>query len=198
MVMCCALSEADERADVYNVTHRRARKQHACEECREPIAVGTLHEHVSMFFDRVWSSYRMCFLCSEIGDHFSCGQGRLVGLLWEDLENNFFPDMRMGGPCMEGLSPAAKAKLVERRMAWYLDQDEIDDSDWEDWPKHRDRQRPIRVPIEREEQPSSYQAYYDSPEYYWKRELELDAYRDKDDGDDPVRFVVELHARTTR
>jgi hypothetical protein len=79
----------------------------------------------------------------------------------------------MGGPCLDGLSPAAKLKLVERRMAWYLDQDEIDDSAWEDWPRHRDRQRPLVAPVDREEAVP----YYDTPEYYWKRELELDAFR---------------------
>lgn len=182
MVMCCPLSECDETADVFNVVQRRARKEHVCCECRDPITVGTLHEHVSMFYDGSWSSYRQCLVCSEIGDHFSCGRGRIVETLWDDLENNFFPDMRMGGPCMDGLSPAAKMKLVDRRMRWYFDQDEIDDGEWEDWPDHRDRQRPLRAAVvEREE----VVPYYDTPEYYWKREAEVDKYRDALDAEYP-------------
>lgn len=173
MVMCCPLSECDDYATVYETVQRKARKEHVCCECRDPITKGTLHEYTTMLFDGAWSDYRMCLVCREIGDHFSCGRGRILETLWDDLKENFFPDMRMGGPCMEGLSPAAKMKLVERRMDWYFDQGEIDDDAWSEWPKHKDRQRPIVKPIEREE----VVPYYETPEYYWKRELELDAYR---------------------
>lgn len=176
MAVCCPLQECDETADVFEVENRRARKEHKCCECDDPIAIGSLHEFIKMLYDNTWSTYRMCLLCSEIGNHFACG-GRILETLWSDLEDNFFPDMRMGGPCMEGLSPAAKMKLVERRMAWYFDQSEIDDDVWDEWPKHRDRQAPLRTPIEREE----VVPYYDTPEYYWKRELELDAYRKADE-----------------
>lgn len=44
-----------------------------------------------------------------------------------DLEENFFPDMKAGGPCMEGLSPAAKARLFDRRMKWLLPSKEGND-----------------------------------------------------------------------
>lgn len=176
-MLCCPLQECDEQATVWNADERRARKEHVCCECRETIARGETYQHVSMLYDGRWDRYVTCLLCVEIGDHFSCGRGRIVETLWSDLEENFYRDMSMGGPCMAGLSPAAKTKLVERRMAWYFDQDEIDDSEWEDWPKHRDRQRPLRVVVEREEVVS----YHDTPEYYWKRELELDAFRERSD-----------------
>lgn len=175
MTVCCPLQECDEYAKVYKRARRRGRKDHECYECDEVIKRGEPHDSISTLFDGQWSSWRECLLCAEIGDHFACG-GRAAGTLWSDLEDNFFPDMRMGGPCMEGLSPAAKTKLVERRMAWYLDQDEVDDSAWEDWPKHRDRQRPRAAPIAREEAVP----YYETPEFIWKRKLELDAYRPPD------------------
>lgn len=171
MVACCPLQECDEVATLYDVDKRRGRKDHVCCECRDVIPRGALHERISMLYDGSWSSFRQCLLCSEIGDHFACG-GRVLETLWSDLEENFFPDMRMGGPCMAGLSPAAKLKLVERRMAWYLDQDEIDDSAWEHWPRNRDLQRPLRAPIEREEAVP----WYEEPDYYWKRQAQLDAY----------------------
>lgn len=184
-MICCPLQEPDECAKVYERTTRRARKDYECYECGAGgIKRGDLHEHISMLFDGSWMSWRECLLCAEIGDHFSCGKGRLAGVLWQDLEENFFPDMRMGGPCMEGLSPAAKLKLVERRMAWYFDQGEIDDDAWDEWPKHRDRQRPIVTPIVREE----IVPWHETPEYYWKRELELDAYRAREN-------AVEVSAR---
>ncbi len=170
-MICCPLSQADETATVYETSARRARKVYCCDECREAIVVGEQHRYISMLFDGAWSSFRMCLLCDEIGNHFSCGRGRILETLWDELRENFFPDMRMGGPCMQGLSPAAKAKLVDARMAWYLAQDEIEDSAWEDWPKHRDRQRPLSPPP-----PEPEVHWSERPEHYWPRVLELDAY----------------------
>lgn len=118
--MCCPLSEPEESAQVYHQTKRTARKRHVCCECRSPIEPGAVHDYTSMLFDGEWSTWRTCLLCAEIGDHSNCG-GRIIGVLWEELEENFFPDMKAGGPCMAGLSPAAKNALIERRMAWLFD-----------------------------------------------------------------------------
>ena len=172
MVACCPLSEPDDYCTVWNEDTRRARKEHVCVECREPIRKGELHKYVSSLFDGHWSTHRTCLLCDEIGDHFSCGRGRITETLWEDLRDNFFPDMAAGGPCMQGLSPAAKAKLIDARMEWYFEQDEIEDSAWEDWPKHRDRQRPLR-PAPAKLEPEEH--YTERPEFYWPRQLELEA-----------------------
>ena len=170
-IVCCPLSEADDCATVYNVDTRRARTEHACVECRVPITRGEQHVYTTMLFDGAWSSYRMCLLCTEIGDHFSCGRGRILETLWSDLEENFFPDMKCGGQCMTGLSPAAKRKLIDARMEWYFDQGEIDDSAWEDWPKNKDVQRThYEKPVVEEQVP-----YYETPEYYWPRQFELEA-----------------------
>ncbi len=175
MVMCCPLQGNDgDGPSCSNVEVRKARKEHVCGECREPIARGTKYEYATGVWDGRPDTFKTCLMCVEIRDHFAC-EGWIYEQLWNDLEENFFPDMAMGGPCMAGLSPDAKLKLVEARMTWYFDQGEIDDSAWEDWPKHRDRQKPIRTPVVVEEKVS----YYDTPEYYWKRELELDAFRDQ-------------------
>lgn len=48
----------------------------------------------------------------------SCGRSRIIGQLWEELQDNFFPDMKAGGPCMKGLSPEAKAFMFEQRTEW--------------------------------------------------------------------------------
>jgi hypothetical protein len=45
--------------------------------------------------------------------------------------------MAAGGKCMEGLSPEAKQKLIDARMKWYLEQDEVADSKWEGWAEKR-------------------------------------------------------------
>lgn len=118
--MCCPLSEADEYCKVWNSTTRKARKAHRCDECREEISVGARYEHISMLFDGAWDTSRLCLSCKEIGDHFTCGS-RILGVLWDDLEENFFPDMRAGGQCLDGLSPEAKDRLFTRRLQWLFD-----------------------------------------------------------------------------
>jgi hypothetical protein len=122
--VCCPLSGNDEGTpecyDQRNVTAKRA---YECDECSEPIARGVEHERVKgiWFKENGWSTYRTCLSCVEIRDHFSCGHGWMFESLWEDLQTNFFPEMKAGGPCMKGLSPAAKARLFERRLKWLED-----------------------------------------------------------------------------
>lgn len=137
--VCCPLEGSSDcdRPSFYDVTTRRAAKEHVCSECKEVIHRGTKHQHITMMYDGSISRIRMCLLCVEIGDHFSCGEGRILEQLWSDLEENFFPDMAAGGKCMEGLSPAAKQKLIDARMKWYFGQDEIDDSGWKSWAAKR-------------------------------------------------------------
>jgi hypothetical protein len=118
-MQCCPLAGSDDgdAPSVYHMSQRTARKQHTCTECNEPIRAGSKYEHTSGCWDGSWSTYKTCLLCVEIRDHFACN-GWLFGRLWEDLQENFFPNMRAGGPCMEGLSPEAKTRLFEKRLAW--------------------------------------------------------------------------------
>lgn len=133
--MCCPLSDNDgDRPSVYDEDVVSARKEYACTECDEPIRPGDKHERIKGLWDGEWSTYRTCLSCVEIRNHFACGSGWLFGCLWDDLRENFFPDMAAGGRCMSGLSPAAKARLIDMRMAWYLSHDETphkDDDKWE-------------------------------------------------------------------
>ncbi len=118
-VACCPLEGGgDEPAKVFQSSVRRAAKEHSCDECNETIKRGDRYEHArGLWSDDWWSTNRTCLSCVEIRDHFACN-GWIYGQLWSDIEENFFPDMKAGGPCMEGLSPAAKARLFERRLAW--------------------------------------------------------------------------------
>lgn len=117
-MMCCPLESGDrEGGDFAFDRVVKAAKEHRCEECREPIAKGARHEVTSGRWSGSFSTHRTCLSCVEIRNHFQCG-GWIIGQVWDDLEENFFPDMKAGGPCMEGLSPEAKARLFELRMAW--------------------------------------------------------------------------------
>jgi len=170
-VICCPLQSSDGGGPSCSSTAiRAARKEHVCGECRCVIPKGTRYEYATGVWDGRPDSFKTCLLCVEIRDHFAC-EGWIYEQLWGDLQESFFPDMTCGGQCMTGLSPEAKRKLIDARMEWYLDQGEIGDDAWEDWPKNRDRQRPQREPrvvVEQED-------YYSSPEFYWPRQLELEA-----------------------
>lgn len=145
MVMCCPISghDGDGAPSVHDVTTPIARKHHTCVECGDPIARGTKYEHVKGLWDGRWDTYRTCLSCVEIRDHFAC-DGWIYGQIWEDIEQNFFPEMRCGGSCMEGLSVAAKQRLISLRMAWLFDrEEEPNDHRWTDFDKRRNHQRPI-------------------------------------------------------
>lgn len=181
-VACCPLQGNDGPApSCHSRDTRRARKEHVCNECREKIARGERYEYVSGVWDGRPDSFKTCLLCVEIRNHFAC-EGWIYGEVWSDLRENFFPDMAAGGPCTAGLSPAAKQKLIDERMEWYFAQDEARyDDRWEGWPKHRDRQRPLREPVDNrtvlfgDEHRSRHYIDYDAPEVYWPRQLALEA-----------------------
>jgi hypothetical protein len=116
-IVCCPLSEGDEPARVFNESTPIARREHKCCECDEIIPKGARYELARGLWDGRWSTFKTCLSCVEIRDHFGC-EGWVYEMLWSDLEENFFPDMKAGGPCMDGLSPSAKARLFERRIAW--------------------------------------------------------------------------------
>lgn len=121
-VQCCPLSnDGDGYMEACYKTIRKARKPHKCYECGDAIPAGSKYEYYSGIWEREPFSHKTCLLCVEIRDHFACGGGWLFGELWNDLAENFFPNMKAGGPCMEGLSPEAKARLFERRLQWLED-----------------------------------------------------------------------------
>lgn len=117
-MVCCPLQGSDGEGPSCSTTRVvTARKEHHCYECGEVICVGQRHEVISGVWEGYPGRYRTCLSCVEIRDHFAC-EGWIFGQLWSDLADNFFPDMKAGGPCMAGLSPEAKARLFERRMKW--------------------------------------------------------------------------------
>lgn len=121
-MVCCPLDGND--GDVPAFYRQRtviARKEHHCCECREAIPRGAKHENVTAKWLDDFETMRTCLSCVEIRDHFACGRGWTFGEVWSQLADNFFPDMKAGGPCMQGLSPEAKARLFERRLQWLED-----------------------------------------------------------------------------
>lgn len=123
-IVCCPLDNGDaDPAELVSRETPRARKDHRCCECGEAIPKGTTYEAYNLK-ERgyaTFETYKTCLSCVEIRDHFACGRGWIFGEVWSQLAENFFPDMKAGGPCMDGLSPAARARLFERRLKWLED-----------------------------------------------------------------------------
>lgn len=114
---CCAISGGDaDPAKLARVEHPRAAKPYRCCECAAVIDRGERHEHYTLLSEGGWDTYRTCLSCVEIRTHFAC-DGWLFGEIWNDLANEFLPNLRAGGPCLEGLSPAARARLFELHLA---------------------------------------------------------------------------------
>lgn len=123
-MQCCPLTGADEADGTMECFEQRvvvAKKTHRCLECRLDILPGTSYEYAKGLWESEWSTFKTCLSCVEIRNHFACSNGYLFGQLWEDIESNFFPGMTAGGPCMEGLSPGAKARLFDLRLKWLED-----------------------------------------------------------------------------
>jgi ribosomal protein S27AE len=78
-----------ERADVYNVEHRVARKEHKCGECCRVILAGEPYEHHSIIADGFASEHKVCSHCSVLAEWLrrDCG-GTVTGELIEDIEEH--------------------------------------------------------------------------------------------------------------
>ena len=119
MTTCCPLEGGDwDVMPAFSSTSTpRAKQEHICCECRDVIPKGAKYQRTSGKWDGSMDTYKTCLSCVEIRDHFACN-GFMYGQLWQDLRKNFFPGMRAGGPCMDGLSPEAKTRLFDKRTAW--------------------------------------------------------------------------------
>lgn len=111
------LTRGDERAEVWNKSLRKVRKDHKCCECRAVIARGMTCVYVSMLWDGDWYRYYTCSTCAEIREAFSC-DGETCGMLWEDFaDGGLFAALTT--TCFDRLkTPAAKAALQLRWMEW--------------------------------------------------------------------------------
>ncbi|TFG38795.1 MAG: hypothetical protein E4H44_03290 [Candidatus Aminicenantes bacterium] len=59
----------DETYVIYDETWRKARKQHRCDACNEPISVGHQYARVFILFDGEKSNRKRCARCQRIHEH---------------------------------------------------------------------------------------------------------------------------------
>lgn len=84
----CRIDDS-ERAEVYVVEHRIARKEHRCGECRRPILAGEPYDHHRIIQDGYASTHRVCSHCAVLAEWLlrDCG-GTVTGELIEDIEEH--------------------------------------------------------------------------------------------------------------
>lgn len=59
----------DETYDVYDETHRRARKDHRCDACGEVIPPKAVYTRVFILYDGKGRSLKRCLRCQGIHEH---------------------------------------------------------------------------------------------------------------------------------
>ena len=84
MYTCVRYNNDDEKASVFEERIVRARKEHICCECNEPIKPGETYEYYRGLYDGYWSVYRTCAICKLIANEFF-PHGYRFELLAEDL-----------------------------------------------------------------------------------------------------------------
>jgi hypothetical protein len=112
----CVLGYDGDPAEFYEVTTPKARKTHGCDECGNAIQPGENYERTAANWDGVMTTYKTCLLCVEIRNKFSCSGGWMFSQVWEDLEEGLFEHLTFG--CLDGLSPAAREKVLEWWRKW--------------------------------------------------------------------------------
>lgn len=115
---CCVITGGGDydQAAVARAATPRARVPHRCGECDAQIDVGERYERYTSLYDGRWQTDLTCLSCVEIRSHFSC-DGWLFGEIWNELAQEFLPNLRAGGPCLTGLSPAGRTRLFELHLA---------------------------------------------------------------------------------
>lgn len=63
--------DSGERADVYSVETRKARKQHRCYECQGSIRAGEVYERVATLYDGSWDTARTCCRCLDVRQYIT-------------------------------------------------------------------------------------------------------------------------------
>ena len=112
---CVLSSDGDCEAEFYETTLPKARKTHQCGECKNAIQPGETYERTAAKWDGDLTTCKTCLLCVEIRTKFSCGTWSF-GDVWEDLTSGLFYKLTFG--CLEGLSPAAREKVLEAWRKW--------------------------------------------------------------------------------
>lgn len=97
-IQCDCSCDCDEMPRVERDTVRKARKEHQCCECLEPIVPGERYqEHKGIDYDGDPFLYRTCLPCQRIRQQY-CPSGWYVGGLADQIEECIGWDYREHPP----------------------------------------------------------------------------------------------------
>lgn len=113
----CVDMSCDETFDSFEKETVAATEPQQCYECRAAIEVGTKYCRIAFEDDGKTGYFHVCAPCAEIADVFVCGSW-VVGILWECMEEQAFPELTTATECFAKLSPSGKAFLLNRWRKW--------------------------------------------------------------------------------
>ena len=114
----CLYGADDIDNDFYSDSVLTARKPHVCCECEREISRGIRYQRAVGKSDGQMWTYKTCLLCVEVRRVFYCGGGYFFGMLWDDMQEQAFPQLTTASACFRELSPEAKAVVLDRWMRW--------------------------------------------------------------------------------
>src|SRR5277367_3969530 len=95
--VCIGVDSSDgEYPEFSQITMPKARKQHICEECARPIAIGQRYQKCVCKFDGELFDNKTCLQCAEIRSAFSCDGWPMFGELWNEMREFAFPNLTSG------------------------------------------------------------------------------------------------------
>ena len=116
--VCIGGAEFDGQMEMYDVKIVRTRKDHRCVECNRAIPKGTECERISGKWEGEFSTSHTCLDCMNIRDGLSCGDGMVIGELWQEIADCEVFE-RMTTACIAKVPTAsAKAYLIKRWQRW--------------------------------------------------------------------------------
>lgn len=99
--------------DCIKHVYRKARKQHECFECGDPIEVGEKYEYVSGIWDGKPDSFKVCLACEAIRNQFFC-DGYYFGHIWEDIHAHIQEmEGKISSECILKLPQKGMEKLID-------------------------------------------------------------------------------------
>lgn len=96
----------------------KAKRSMKCYECEETIPAGVEHQRVTGKWEQGQDTFHFCAACAEIQITFSCGEGRVFGALWVEMEEVVFPELTLLNKCFQKLSIASRQFLLKRWNEW--------------------------------------------------------------------------------
>lgn len=110
------LSDDADPCDFWRVTTPRARKEHQCTECREPIAIGALYRRVSWKFEGQVGTDKVCEPCWESMQEFD--YHIFGGDFWSHMREEWEQGANIQGCINRLVTVDAKIHMHRQWMCW--------------------------------------------------------------------------------